>query len=126
MGGAKTRVALVAADDRVHGVEDRDVDDGHGPTRSPGPHLLSEDATVAGRHQGVVEATGVDGELVPVAEVTGRARAVSPPAVSEVAETEPRAEAWPVCVTEAAGESLGARGNRQAEREHAEQEGTTR
>src|SRR5207248_9469826 len=39
---AKARVALVASDDSVYVVEDRDVDDGQGPTRSSRPELLAE------------------------------------------------------------------------------------
>jgi len=72
----------------------------------------------------VVEATGVDGELVPVAKIVGRARA-APPAVSEVAQARPGAEAWPKCLTETAWEPLGTRGNGQAEGEHPQQEGPT-
>ena len=60
------RVALVAAGDRVHGVEDRDVHDRHRPARAAGAELLAEDARVAGRHRRVIEAAGVDRDLVPV------------------------------------------------------------
>ena len=42
-------VAAVALRDRVDGVEDRDVDDGHRPARAARPELLAEDSRIAFR-----------------------------------------------------------------------------
>ena len=42
-------VALVAAVDRVHRIEHRDVDDRHRAARPAGPELLAEDPVLAGR-----------------------------------------------------------------------------
>ena len=119
--GAKTRVTLVAADDGVHGVEDRDVHDGHRPTRSPRSDLFSEDSAVAGRHRCVVEAAGIDGDLVPVAEPVDGARPGTP-VLSEIAQVRSSSEAGPEDLTETAGESIGAGATGQAEGERPQQE----
>src|SRR5207244_10702354 len=79
-GSAKTRVALEAPDDSVHGVEHGDVDDGQGPTRASRPELLAEHAWVTGRDRRVVEAGGVEGESVPVAKAVRDSCAAVPPA----------------------------------------------
>ena len=68
----KATVAPVAAGDRVHRIEDRDVDDGHRPARAPGAELLPEDPVLPGRHGRVVEPAGVDRDLVPAPDPARR------------------------------------------------------
>ena len=65
-------VALVAAVDRVHGLEHGDVDDGHRPAGAGRPELLAEDAVLAAGDGRVVEPAGVDRDLVPVTEPAQR------------------------------------------------------
>lgn len=64
-GRVQRRITLVAAHDRVHRVKDGDVDNGHGPARSPRSELLPKNAILAGGHRGVVEPAGVDGDGIP-------------------------------------------------------------
>jgi len=125
-GGAQGRraqpgVALVSAGHRVHGVEDRRVDDGHRAAGASGPQLLAEHP--AARHaRGVIHAAGVDGHLVPVAHALHHASAASRPAPPEIAHVGTLAEARPERVLEPAGEPLGGGANGQTKREHTEHE----
>ncbi len=59
-------VAAIAASDRVCRVEHGDMDDRHGAARAPGPELLAEFPVFAGSRRRVVQAAGVDRDLVPV------------------------------------------------------------
>src|SRR5207244_6867698 len=114
-GSAKARIAPEAPDVGVHGVEDRDVDHGQGPTRASRPELLAEHAWITGRDRRVVDAAGVDGDLVPVAKAVRDARAALPPA-SRLTRVRARVEARPEGVAETALDSVGAGGDRQTER----------
>jgi len=118
---AQPGVTLVSTGHRVHGVEDRRVDDGHRAARAAGSQLLAEH-TAARHARGVIHAAGVDGHLVPVTHAIQHAGAASRPAPPEIAHVGPRAEARPERVFESAGEPLGGGANGQTKREHAEQE----
>src|SRR5439155_1243905 len=85
---------------------------------SPRSDLFSEDPAVAGRHRCVVEAAGIDGDLVPVAKPVDGARPGTP-VLSEIAQVRSSSEAWPEDLTETAGESIGAGATGQDEREPA-------
>jgi hypothetical protein len=71
-------VALVAAGDRVDGIEDGDVHDRHRARRAPRAELLAEDARLAGRNRRVVDAAAVDRNLVPAPHGRCRARPMTP------------------------------------------------
>ena len=60
----KASVTLVTANDRVHRIEDRDVDDRKRPGRSQGAELLGS----LGRDRHVVERIGVKSNLIPVTD----------------------------------------------------------
>jgi hypothetical protein len=62
--GGKASVTLVTANDRVHRIEDRDVDDRKRPGRSQGAELLGS----LGRDRHVVERIGVKSNLIPVTD----------------------------------------------------------
>src|SRR6266478_7022232 len=64
--GGQAGVAPITADDRVHRIEDRNMDDRHRATRAPRPQVLAKDPLLAGLHRRVVEPTGVNGDRVPV------------------------------------------------------------
>jgi hypothetical protein len=65
-------VARVPPRDRVHRVEDRDVDDRHRPTRPTWAQLLAEDARLARGDGRMVEPGRVDCDLVPVTDRSDR------------------------------------------------------
>gem|GEM_PF-5541720 len=71
--GADAGVAFVAAGNGVDGVEHGDVGDGHGPAGPAGAELLAEDPGFARGHRGMVQAAGVDADLVPVPDPGGEA-----------------------------------------------------
>ena len=60
-----TRVTSVAAKDGVNGIENGDVNDGHGATSAAGSELLAKDAQFAGRHRCVIKPAGVNRDRVP-------------------------------------------------------------
>src|SRR5947208_10674839 len=60
-----TRVTSVAAKDGVNGIENGDVNDGHGATGAAGSELLAKGADLAGRERGVIKAAGVNCDRVP-------------------------------------------------------------
>src|SRR3989442_9334929 len=91
----------------------------------PGPELLAEHAWITGRDRRVVDAAGVDGDLVPVAKAVGDARAALPPA-SRLTRVRASVEARPEGVAETALDSVGAGGDRQTEREHPQHERASR
>jgi len=54
------------------------MDDGHRPARSPRSQLLAEEGPILLHRDGrVVEAAGIDGDLVPMADVAGPIEPVS-------------------------------------------------
>jgi hypothetical protein len=67
------RVALVVAGDRVHRVEDGDLNDGDGPAGATGTELLAERALLAGGDRRVIQPAGVDRDLVPMVQPPHRA-----------------------------------------------------
>ena len=75
--GGQAGVAPITADDRVHRIEDRNMDDRHRATRAPRPQVLAKDPLLAGLHRRVVEPTGVNGDRVPV--VYPAPRGLGPP-----------------------------------------------
>ena len=60
-----TRVALITLNDRVDGIKNRDVDNGHCAARSSRPKLFSKDSSFAGRNRRVIEAAGINGDFIP-------------------------------------------------------------
>ena len=62
------QVALIATVDRIHGVEDRDVHNGHRPRRPAGPDLFSENAIFTRENRGVVEAGCDKCDLIPASD----------------------------------------------------------
>jgi hypothetical protein len=56
----------VAPFDRVHNIEDGEMDDGHRPARPAWPKLMAED--VGGVRRRMVEPGGIDGNLVPITD----------------------------------------------------------
>src|SRR5205823_2865095 len=66
--GRQARVALVSADDGIHRIEDRNVDDGKGPAGSVRAPLLPEDPVLVGADRGVVERIGREQDLVPATD----------------------------------------------------------
>lgn len=73
-GRSYAGVAVIAADDGIHGIEYRDVHDRNGAARATGTDLFAEDAVFTRLYRCVVEAAGIDRDLVPVAQRVGRAR----------------------------------------------------
>ncbi len=68
---ARTRqpgIAVIITGDRIDGVEHRDVDDCHRATGAARSDLFAEDTVLAWRNRRVVEATGIDRDLIPVAQ----------------------------------------------------------
>src|SRR5205823_2956852 len=64
-GRTQAGIALIFTDDRIHGVEHRDVYDGYRPARPPRTELLSKNAILSRRRRSVVEPAGVNRDLVP-------------------------------------------------------------
>ena len=62
---ADAGVALIFADHRVYRVEHRDVDDGHRPAGSAWTELFVESAILTRCGRRVVEAAGVNCDLIP-------------------------------------------------------------
>ena len=122
--GTKPGIALTPADDRVHRVEDGDMHDRHGPTRSPGSQLLAEDARVARRWRRVVDTACVDRHFVPVAQPIPGARAASPRL--RRAEARLGAKARAEDIAETVRKPLGDRPSGQAEGEHPQHERAAR
>src|ERR1041385_5765908 len=60
-----TGVAPVTLHDRIHGIEDGDVNNGHSTTGTAGAKLFPKYPSFAARHWRVIEAAGVDGDLIP-------------------------------------------------------------
>ena len=73
----------------------------------------------------MVEAAGVDGDSVPVAKAVRDSRTTVPPA-SRLTQVRASVEARPEGAAETAVDSLGAGGDRQAEREHSQHERASR
>ena len=59
---------MVAADDGIHRVEHREVDDGQGARRAARPELLPENAGLAGCDRRVVEPARIGRDLIPTAD----------------------------------------------------------
>ena len=107
-------IAAVAAGDRVHRVEDRDVDDRHRAARAAGAELLAEHAGLAGLHRRVVEAARVDRDLVPAQQALERIGAAPRCTVTgAVAELRRRLEARPERVAVSAREAFRPRARRE-------------
>src|SRR5438128_5357695 len=87
---SQARVALVAAGDGVHGIEDRDVDDGKGPARSVGAQLLPEDPVLSGAHGRVVERVGDEQDFIPAPDGVLAARAFRPRRILPALEARPK------------------------------------
>ena len=58
-------ITLISAENRVHRIEHRDVDNSHGPSRATRSELLAKRAKLSGRDRGVIESARVNGDLVP-------------------------------------------------------------
>src|SRR5262249_17385766 len=71
-GGGKAGITLVAASDGIHHLEDRDMDDRHGPAGARGTVLLAKDPVLSPRYGRVIDPTGVEGHLVPMPELVHR------------------------------------------------------
>src|SRR4029077_248515 len=64
-GGLDSGVALVTTSHRAHGVENRNVNDGHGAARTTGAKLFSENPGFAGSDWRVVQTTRVYRDFIP-------------------------------------------------------------
>ena len=90
--------------------------------RAAGAELLAEHAGLARRHRRVIEAAGIDRDLVPVTHALQGAGAGPPPTQPQVAQVQPRAEARPERVFESPTEPLRAgAAHGDTRREHPEQ-----
>src|SRR3954469_339931 len=61
-------VAVIAARDGVNCIEDRNVDNRYCSARTAGPQLLAEHSNLTGCDRRVIQAGGVDCDLIPVAQ----------------------------------------------------------
>src|SRR5213592_4466603 len=66
--GSNAGITLIASDNRVHGIEDGDVNDRHRTARTPRSKLFPENPVLARRYRRVIQPAGVDGDLVPVTD----------------------------------------------------------
>src|SRR5438105_13788481 len=64
-GGLDSGETLVFPELGVKGIKHGNVDDGHGTAGAAGAELLAESAMFPGSDGGVVQTSGVDGDLVP-------------------------------------------------------------
>ena len=71
-GRLNSGVALVLTEDRIDGVEDRDVDNGHGAAGAAGAKLFAKRAMFALGNRRMIQAGSVDGDLVPVVDGIAR------------------------------------------------------
>src|SRR4051812_8268733 len=77
VGGLHPGIALVLADNRIDAVKYRDMHNGNCSTGSPRSQLLFVNPVLARRGWRVIEAAGINGNLVPAAnrvEILARAR----------------------------------------------------
>ena len=61
----ETRVALIATDDRVHRIEDRDVNNRERQSRASGAKLLAKDAGLTGCRRCVIDRVGIRRHFIP-------------------------------------------------------------
>ena len=65
-------VALILTCHRIDCVEHRDVNNGHGAAGTTRPQLFAEHTTFTWRHRRVIQACGIDGDLIPTMHGIGR------------------------------------------------------
>ena len=72
-------VALVTANDRIYGIEHRDVNDRHRPGRAGRAKLFAENPRLSRRDGRVIEPAGIDRDLVPTMQrIQAGARPMDP------------------------------------------------
>ena len=67
-GGVDSGEAPILAAQRIDYVEDRDVNNGHGPAGTPGTELFAENTVFAWSYGRVVQACRINGNLIPAVD----------------------------------------------------------
>src|SRR5512141_1745479 len=67
----QTDVAFKVSFDGIHNFEDREMDNGHRPGRATWSKLFAEQAGLPRSDWSMIEAAGIDGDLIPMADEAG-------------------------------------------------------